>query len=200
MSERVNMKEIERGMYAFFTEDGLIDLAIGLVILGFGSLLFLDLPVFTGILGLAPLGLWYLGKRVITIPRVGIIRPGQVMERKMKGFFLSMLIVGAGVLPLFLLMKVGGQASASHTLVLFAMFLAVAISSLGLILRVTRFYFYAVFLFWAMSIGSVFSVHVAGTDLFVLSVIVAGIFIVLSGAVVLFRFLQKYPVVKSEIH
>ncbi len=200
MSEEQAMKEVESRIYAFFTEDGLIDLAIGLVILGFGALLFLDLTVFTGILGLAPLVLWYLGKRFITIPRVGIIRPGQGMERKMKGFFITMVIVGAGILPLFLLMRVGGQASASLTLLLFALLLAVAISALGLVLRVSRFYFYAVFLFWAMSLGSVFNGHVAGTDLFVLSVIVAGIFIVLSGAVVMFRFLKKYPVVKSEVY
>ena len=200
MSEREAMKEIENGIYAFFTEDGLIDLAIGLVILGFGALLFLDFPVFTGILGLGPLVLWYLGKRFITAPRVGIILPGQSIERKMKGFYTAMLIVGAGLLPLFLLMRVGGQVSTGQPLVLFALLLALAIIVLGLVLRVGRLYIYAVLLFVAMSTGAVFNVQVSDTDLFVLSVIMSGTTITLSGAVVMFRFLQKYPVVKSEAY
>jgi len=199
MSVKRPMKEIETGIYAYFTEDGLIDLAVGLVILGFGGLLFLDLPVFTGVLGVVPLGLWYLGKRCITAPRIGVIRPGQTIERKLKGFLLTMVIVGGGVLPLFLLMRSGGQSSSEYSLLLFAMILAVGLSSLGLALKVNRLYIYAIALFFAMANGSVFNRAVAGSDLFVLSVIVTGVIITLAGILILIRFMLRYPVVKEGV-
>ena len=198
MSEKMALSEIERRIYTFFTEDGLIDLAIGLVIFGFGGLLYLDLPAFTGILGVVPLGLWYMGKRFITVPRIGIIRPGHEVKSKLKGFLVTMLIVGAGVLPLFFLMSAGGQSSGYSALLLFALLLAVAISALGLVLRVNRLYYYAVILFFCMSVGALFNGAAGDLDTYVLAVMAAGIIILLSGSGVMFRFLKRYPVVKGE--
>lgn len=199
MSEKLVMKDIERRVYMFYTEDGLIDLAIGLVILGFGGLLFLDFSGFTGVLGLVPVGLWYLGKRVITMPRIGIIQPDKAMGRRLAGFLSTMVVIGAGVgVMAFLLAGTGSQLSDGHPLMMFALVLSLAISALGLVMKVGRLYFYAILVFLAFSIGEGVNGMVEGPDFFLLSVICTGIIILLTGTGVLFRFLQKYPVVNGE--
>ena len=199
MSEKLVMKDIERRVYMFYTEDGLIDLAIGLVILGFGGLLFLDFSGFTGVLGLVPVGLWYLGKRVITLPRIGTIQPDKAMGKRLAGFLSTMVVIGAAVgVMAFLLAESPSQLSDGHPLMMFALVLSLAISALGLVMKVARLYFYAILVFLALSIGEGVNGMVEGPDFFVLSVICTGIIILLTGTGVLFRFLQKYPVVNGE--
>ena len=58
MSENIDLKKIRQEVYLFYSEDGLADLAIGLMILGFGIFLLVDLPALVGLLGLLPFLVW----------------------------------------------------------------------------------------------------------------------------------------------
>ena len=79
MSLELDMNEIERRVYMIYNEDGLVDIALGLVFLGWGALLAGGPPFLTPLLGPMALGIWYFGKRMVTIPRVGLIEPGPKM-------------------------------------------------------------------------------------------------------------------------
>ena len=79
MSYELNMKEIERRAYMSYHEDGLIDIAIGFVILSWGILLVFEPKGLIALLGPIAFTIWYFGKRFITIPRIGVIDPSQKM-------------------------------------------------------------------------------------------------------------------------
>jgi hypothetical protein len=195
MTERIDLKDIRRQVYLYYAEDGLADIAVGLVIFGFGLLLLVDLPVLVGLLGLLPLLVWYVGKGSLVIPRVGSIRPGREMKERFMGFFINLAVIGAGVLALFLLGGSGaGSPFSRYSLSIFGFVVALGISSLGLLLDTPRFYFYGAVVFLAMAGGELLSRSVTTFDTFLVGVIAAGSLILVVGSIVLIRFLAKYPV------
>ena len=199
MNERINLQEIRTQIYLYYTEDGLADIALGLVILGFGLLLQLEMPAFVGTLGLAPLLLWYLGKEGLVIPRVGSIQPGQAMKKRFLGFFISLVIIGAGVFLLFLFGRGSGESFFStYSLSLFGLVLALGISSLGLLMNASRFYFYGALVFLAAAGGEFLQGTSSSYDPFLIAMISAGFIILMIGMILLVRFLKEYPIRKQE--
>ena len=199
MAEKLSLKEIRRQVYLSYSEDGLIDLAIGLVIFGFGALLMVDVPWMVGVLGVIPLLIWYLGKRYLTVPRIGTIQPGRVMKKRFVGFSVFMIAVGLGVLALFILVAVsGGSLLADHPLALFGLVLALGISALGMVMKANRLHFYALLVFASMAVGEILNKSIEVVDVYLLSVIIAGGIIIIAGGITLIGFLQKYPVVSME--
>jgi len=199
MSEQLNMKDIRRQVYLSFTEDGLIDLSIGLVILGFAAMLMADQPWMVGLLGGIPLLIWYGGKRVLTLPRIGSIQPSREMKSQVKGFTFALLIAGLGVLAFFILFAASGRSIlADHPLALFGLVLALGISALALLTKAHRLYLYAALVFAAMTIGEILNRSIETPDVFLLSVFIAGAVIIIAGIIVLNSFLRKYPVVSLD--
>lgn len=199
MSENIDLKKVRHQVYLFYSEDGLADLAIGLMILGFGIFLLVDLPALVGLLGLLPFLVWYLGKLSLVVPRVGSIQPDKKMKKSFRGFFINLCLIGVGVFTLYLLNRGTGESFfAKHPLSLFGFVLALAISSLGMILKTNRFYLYGLLVFAAMAVGELLASSITAVDPFLLSVISAGGIILLAGSFVLARFLNKYPVVSLE--
>jgi len=199
MNEKANLQEIRRQVYLYYTEDGLADISLGLVILGFGLLLLLDMPAFVGVLGLIPLLIWYLGKGSLVVPRVGSIQPGRALKKRFLGFFINLSLIGIGVLVLFLLGRGAGESFFSmYSLSIFGFVLALGISSLGLLMNAIRFYFYGMLVFIAMAGGELLMNSISAFDPFLMGVIGAGMVIVAAGLVYLTRFLGKYPVIDLE--
>jgi len=199
MTTNLNMEKIRKEVYLSYTEDGLIDLSIGLVIFGFGALLLADAPWMVGALGMLPLIILYLGKRILTVPRIGSLQPAMSVKRKLTGFLSSMFATGLGVLALFVLTsRSGGDLLSGHSLALFGLVLAFGISALGLVLKTNRLYIYAFLVFVAMAAGELLQGTITIFDTFLVAVIGAGAVILISGIIVLVRFMLKYPVVELE--
>jgi len=196
MSENINLNEIKRQIYLFYSEDGLADLAIGMMIFGFGVFLMVDLPALVGLLGLFPFLVWYLGKQSLVIPRIGSIQPNQEMKKQFVGFFFNLCLIGLGVFVLYLLNRGSDETFLNqHPLLLFGFVVALAISSLGMILKTSRFYFYGLLVFSAMAAGEFLSSSITAVDPYLVAVVSAGGIILLAGCITLVRFLKKYPVV-----
>lgn len=196
MNEQTNLQEIRRQVYLYYTEDGLADISLGLVVLGFGLLLVMEQPAFVGLLGLIPLLIWYLGKESLVIPRVGSIKPGQAMKRRFLGFLISTCLIGIGVLALILLGRGSGEAFLFRYDFLFGCVLALGISSLGLLMNAARFYLYGILVFLAVVGGGLLMGAISTFDPFLIGVISAGSIILVAGLIFLIRFLAKFPVVK----
>jgi len=195
LSEKINMNAIRRQVYLSYTEDGLVDLAIGLVIFSFAVLLMIDLAWMVGLLGGISLLIWFLGKRHLTIPRIGTIQPDKLAKKQFKGFSVSMIIMGLGVLVFFILVAgTGGNLLGDHPLALFGLVLALGISALGLMMKTNRLHFYATLVFASMAIGVIMNKSIETMDVYLLSVLAAGGIILVAGSIVLIGFLQKYPV------
>ena len=109
MSYELNMKEIERQVYLSYSEDGLVDIAIGVVITAWGLMLTQEPSGLIGLLGLLGMGVWYFGKRLITIPRSGMIEPSPKMERKLSNLAIFLVVLGLVVFAGILLNRAAGS-------------------------------------------------------------------------------------------
>lgn len=199
MSYELDMKEIERKTYMSYSEDGLVDVAIGTVILLWGVLLVVEPSGLIALLGPLALGIWYLGKRFITIPRIGMIQPNQKMERKMRNLAIFLVVLGAIAFGGILTGRIVGYAfSSGYSLGILGLVLAGGISVLAYLLNAARLYVYAALIFIAFAGGEILSASITAFDAFAFSVILAGALILLSGLVVLVRFLRKYPLPALE--
>ncbi len=150
MSFDLDVKEIERRAYMSYSEDGLVDIAIGFVFLGWGVLLVDKLPGLFALLGPIAWAIWYLGKRFLTVPRIGIIEPSQRMENRMRNLSITLIILGLTALAGALL-AVGRDGSflADYSLGLLGLVFAAGICLVAFLLAANRLYAYAMMLFVA---------------------------------------------------
>ena len=162
-------------------------------------LLVVELPFLIIMLGPIALALWYLGKRFITIPRTGIIEPGQKMGNRLKNLTVSLLALGVIALAGVLLGVMGGGAPlANYALGIIGLVCSAGICLAAYLLDANRLYVYAALLFVAFAGGEALAEIVTSFDAFALAVILAGALILLSGLVVLVRFLRKYRLPEKD--
>jgi hypothetical protein len=194
MSYELNMKEIERQVYLSYSEDGLVDIAIGVVITAWGLMLTQEPSGLIGLLGLLGMGVWYFGKRLITIPRIGVIEPSPKMERKLSNLAIFLVVLGLVVFAGILLSRAAGSLVISdYSLAILGLVLAGGVALVAYLLNAARIYLYAVILFASFAGGEILAKSVTTFDAFALSVIIGGALILLSGIIVLVRFMRKYP-------
>ena len=194
MSYELDMKEIERQVYLSYSEDGLVDIAIGVVITAWGLMLTQEPTGLIGLLGLLGLGIWYIGKRLITIPRIGVIQPGMKMQRRLTDLAIFLVVLGLLVLLGFLLARgTGGLVISDFSLTVLGLVLATGVTLLAYRLNAGRLYIYAVILLISFAGGEMLGKSITSFDAFAFSVIIGGGLIRLSGLIVLARFMRKYP-------
>lgn len=195
----LDMKEIERKAYMTLSEDGIVDIAIGCVFLGWGLLLAVGTSGLIGLLAPLALGVWYVGKRTLTVPRVGLVIPSKKMASKLKNYTTLLLVFGLFLLTGVIIWQLsGGSSIQEHSLGLLGLVIGVGISIVGFLLQANRLYVYAALLFATFGIGEALNPSVPSMDTFLISVIVTGGIIILSGLVVLIRFLRTYPLPIKE--
>ncbi len=200
MSLDVNMKDIERKIYMVYHEDGLVDIAIGLVFLGWGVLLAVGPPFLIVLLGPIALLIYYFGKRDVSVPRVGIIEPGRKTANRMLSLFIALIGLGLlALVSLILLSQLGPGSLEEYSLALVGLIVAGGVCLLGYLLQAIRLYVYAVLLFVAFTAGEYLTGSVTVVDPFLLSVIIAGLVILASGVLVLIRFIRRYPLPSEEV-
>ena len=194
MSYELNMKEIERQVYLSYSEDGLVDIAIGSVITTWGLMLTQKPTGLIGLIGLLGLGIWYIGKRLITIPRIGVIDPHPKMERRLTNLAIFLVVLGllvfAGVV---LTLSNGSSLISDFSLTIVGLVIAGGVALLAYMLNASRIYIYSIVLFASFAAGELLTRSITSFDAFALSVIIGGGLILLSGLIVLVRFMRKYP-------
>lgn len=200
MSLDLDLKEIERKVYMSYSEDGLIDIAIGLVFLAWGISLVIGPSGLIGILPLLGLAVWYLGKRYLTVPRIGMIVPNQKFENRTRNLTLFLLILGMLVLTVAIIgIANKGNLLVVYSLVLLGLVVAGGICVIALLLKANRLFIYAIALFVAFAGGDILDRYAADVDAFAASIILVSTLILLAGFVVLARFLRQYPLPEEEV-
>jgi len=207
MTQDLNLKALERRAWRSFYQDGLWDIALGMILLAFSAGAFLDrtglssgkrMTVFMLIEAIG-IGFMWFGKRYITMPRIGRVKFSK--ERTQKRTII-ILVLGFSVLLGVVLYVVAVRAvSGSGTGILASGMMpllwfvncAIVFSALAYLLDFTRLYF----------IGAVFAITVPVDDLLRrttevdVSYLVFGIpgLIVLGvGIGILIHFLKTYSV------
>jgi hypothetical protein len=89
MESTVDLKSIERRAYRFTFQDGILDITLGLLMLGFSLASIFDdnkpiRLIITALIVIIPLTVFILCKRRITIPRIGFVKFGPKRKAKRK--------------------------------------------------------------------------------------------------------------------
>jgi hypothetical protein len=199
MSQNTHLKEIERKANQYHG-DGLIDIAIGFVILLAGIAEILDWTAFGGIWVVLWLLIMMSVKKSITVPRMRYIDFTPKAQWKVKLVIVTIVLAVAVLFTLGLVVFTKNEALPSWLtawlkeysgLVWPAALVGVA-WLIALATGVKRLYAYAALAVIAFAGGYWFNLD------FPLLFTVLGAVIVLSGMVVLVQFLRKYPIPKDK--
>ena len=207
MSDYIDLKKLERKAFTSIFQDGFFDIYLGILFLGIGLLISLpeSIPriltygLFALIIGFGLL-LFFVGKKLITVPRTGIIKIGKKRKAKKKKFvlilILMMIITGIFyVLTSFDLIPFEAYVSA----IVFGFFFAIPISLLANLLRIDRFYIHATLGGLSFFISEL-SYSLLGNFFYsFLAYLISGSVICATGIVFLYKFVQKYPVQTEEM-
>lgn len=194
MATELDLKQVERKMYLSYQEDGLIDIALGIVVLGFGLTMLVGSFLLL-ILAWISVALVWPAKRLLTYPRLGHVRFTPERRRKLSAGVLGLFLLGIVALLLVVTVSVvpretslsSGPWYLNPQGLLLGLLMAMLPILIAVFFRVRRFFVYAlvVFLPWLAS----FSIPLQPE----LPVVLAAGIILLSGIGLLTRFLRQFP-------
>lgn len=188
MSQNINLKEIERKSWTSYFQDGFWDILMGLLMLGTGfNILFDETVWYIAIFSLALLIL-IVGRRLITIPRVGRVKFGPERRIKQKKVFIVLaisLIVGSAIsfIPLS-----GVEPSKIVVAAVAGVWIILIFSLVAYFMDFRRLYAYGLLFAISMALANALD-DLIPTILF----FVSGSIALLVGLIVLIRFIRKYP-------
>ncbi len=206
MTDIIDLKKLERKAFTSIFQDGFFDIYFGILFIGIGLLISLTetLPriLVYGLFGtiiVLDLVLFLGGKRLLTVPRIGIIKIGQKRKAKKMKFVLIltvvMLITGIFyILTTLDLIPFEEYVSAF----VFGVFFAVPISLLAHFLGMDRFYIHAILGGLSFFISELSLSLTSNVFYSFLAFLITGIIISATGIVFLYKFVQKYPVQNEE--
>ena len=215
MSEKIDLKDLERKAFRSTFQDGLWDIFLGMLLLnmGGGTLLggteasvlwsMVVLTLFAG----AVLILFWAGKKFITTPRIGSVKFGAQRKGKLKRVRLA-LFVSVLLGALMALWGVGSRIAGVPYMIarlplpayVWAAQCVVVFSLAAYFMDVTRFYLYGVLYALAFPLGVVLAENtsLSGSVSMAITFGLAGGPMVLVGVVLFFRFLRRYPVAAQQ--
>jgi hypothetical protein len=200
MSQNTHLKEIE-GKANLYHGDGLIDIAIGLGILIFAIAMILDQVAFTGAWIVLLLPTLRSVKKSLTVPRLRYtdFRPAPNARWKVKLVIVTVAGVVALLFTLGLVVFAGNETIPALTawireygLVVVGVLLAGLLSLIAWATGAKRVYAYAATAVITFASGYWFDLELP------LYLTVLAAIILLSGMVVLVRFMRKYPIPKDK--
>jgi hypothetical protein len=215
MSQSLDLKELEHLAFRRTYQDGLYDIYLGGMFISFAAFAFTVFPgsvpqSFTTLLylvlgiGLSGLVFW-LGKKYITLPRIGLVNFGPARRKRKKDLILALgAIVAVQVLVLLLqfsylqspavqewLAPVLGQADKSNLMIAFVavIFVAPGVLLIAYKADIPRGYYHAVVM--ALAVFLMILLDQAWW------MALGGVLILLPGLVLFVLFLQHYPLEKN---
>lgn len=207
MTQKNSLREIEKKTYMSYHQDGLLDIFIGIYVLLFGiGILLLTMTDFStwfiipAIFPAIMIPIWLSAKKRITMPRIGYVKFGVRGANKMMALFLGLMVAGLGV---FMVFGLGASMGEGWALILRDFFISnsmiiigigsLAISSLfAYTMGLKRLYGYGLLIFVLFFTGYFITIP------FEYLLVTIGFVIVVSGFVLLMRFIRKYPLPQGD--
>jgi hypothetical protein len=180
-----------------YHQDGLLDIFVGVFILGYGVGIFMDIMEFgfgsimPAILIAVILPLWIVAKRKITMPRIGFVKFGPRGSNKLFAILLGLAVAGLGVFFAFTLFQ-GGRSPWLDVIfqngMLIVGFGSLAVCILfGYSMGLKRLYAYGLLALISLVIG-----HFTGI-FFAYILMALGTTVMVTGFALLISFVKKYP-------
>ncbi len=205
MIEKIDLKKIEKQTYQFTFTDGLYDMA-------YGSLLFfiaiapilreILYPSYIIFLILPASLILILGKRFITIPRIGIVKFNQNRTKSQHKLMLLIAILVPITIIMVILtflgiynIRVGGYIVP----VAAGLFALSLLSLIAYIMEYSHFYLYAVSIGLGIPLAELLEPLFGEPLDYIFSFGISGTLILIYGIITLIKFIKKYPIPNEEI-
>ena len=205
MAEKLDLKEIEKKAWRSTYQDGLWDIYMGLLVIGFALIFYLNflgleepqIIIFLCCWNIIPICILSFGKKYITPKRIGSVKFGE-KRKKTKKRLTYFLTVNVFILLLFSVLTPLGlfeliPLEGLMVPLILGLFITIPLSIVAYFLDFSRLYVYSIFFGLGYLLSELFY-PLVGTPLdFLLSFGVPGIIITLIGLYFLICFLKKYP-------
>ncbi len=199
MSQEKRFKQLERMAYLSYQQDGIIDLLVGWATLAFGLNIAMDASIWT-FLGWMPILFYVPLKNRITVPRLGYVKfdlnrggPGKKIITFLIFGFLVLSVLGIVV---FLLSNRPPSPVIAwireYTLLFYGLVGVIGFGLAGLISGIRRLFLYALLSLLFMGGG-----QLIGVEDYISFLLLGGSILVV-GAVLLTRFIRRYPITVEE--
>ena len=196
MSQEKDFKKLQQKTYQSYHQDGLIDIIIGLAIIGFGLNMAFDNAVFS-FMGWLPIIFYVPFKNRLTVPRIGYVKFSASNKIVFGLVFGGLLVLLLGV---FVFVLSGRNAFSldlqawlrQYYMLLFGGVAALCFLGAGLLTGITRLYMYAFLFLLIFAVGTWLNLHPSWYVLFTGSLIEA------VGLWMMVRFLRRYPLPEQE--
>jgi hypothetical protein len=192
MSQEQDFKKLQQRTYQSYHQDGLIDIIIGLAIIGYGLMLAFDSSVFI-FMGWMPIIFYMPLKNRLTVPRIGYVKFTSSNTKIGIAAAIVLLVILLGIF-IFLVAgpnNISPQLStwlSQYYLLLLGGISALCFAGAALLTRITRFYIYALLILFTFSAGTWLGIQPP------IIVIATGALIEVVGVWLLVRFLRNYPI------
>jgi len=205
MIKKIDLKKIEKQTYQFTFTDGLYDMA-------YGSLLFfiaiapilreILYPSYIIFLILPASLILILGKRFITIPRIGIVKFNQNRTKSQHKLMLLIAILVPITIIMVILtflgiynIRVGGYIVPVGA----GLFALSLLSLIAYIMEYSHFYLYAVSIGLGIPLAELLEPLFGEPLDYIFSFGISGTLILIYGIITLIKFIKKYPIPNEEI-
>jgi len=201
MTQNLNLKDIEKKVYMSYHQNGILDISLGLLILLFGIAMYIHLIAFVSLIPILVMGIGYLAKKFITIPRISYVNFSNARKakeiRKMSFWLvLGIVVFGAVLIGLTKRNILPGLDSVlqAYPLLALAVIFSLLIITAALMFGSDHLYYYpALVLIVLVPCQSIYASEPH-------RVIFVGALILLCGLLIFIRFLHRYPLPEKEVY
>ena len=195
MSDKINLRNLERQAYLSYHQDGVLDIFIGLSILLFGAWILADMAYLAGAFAAVFTPIYAQVKKQVTVPRLGFVKFGPNRTAKTQKTVLVLVLVGVmaflpGVL-LFATTEMGILAPIrlliDYGMIVIGVAGAAVLSVVAYLSELRRLYVYAALVLTLFVSGHFLT---APLPYYLMTL---GTIILLSGLYLLITFQRKYP-------
>ena len=207
MTEKLSLKDLERGLFRDSIQDGILDIQIGLMLLMFVLPIYLSPKLGDFWSSVVFLPLWFFVifglrayRKKVVQPRVGTIKYGTYRKKKLIKLNIIILAVNLlalllGLFSFFNFSRLSGWAPTAG----FSMIMLVGFSLAGYMLEMPRLYLYAILISAGPVVGEyLYRNFGASHHGFPITFGFLSAALVITGLIILVRLLRKYPPQEKE--
>jgi hypothetical protein len=192
MNESLDLGKIERRAFSSYMQDGFWDIFIGFLLLGYGLRIYTDNVLFT-LLIFVGIGIFILGRRYITLPRLGVARFGAQRQRRHIFLLVTILVAVLFTVALWILYAMDLLLSTNIVDIGISLVIAVIFGMIAYYMGSVRIFIYGLVL-----ASMTFLVGNMDDELASLISIAFGVVILIVGIVLMVLFIKRYPMKKEN--
>ncbi len=206
MPPKIDLKTIEKKAWTTYFQDGLLDIVLGSLLLvsvlsstlsEIGVSDVVRISIYVPLMFLCP-AIYALGKKYITVPRLGFVKFGPKRKARSKKMFIGLVITQLILLIILVLSITKAVDLGVAGSILVTLNVLVALCLLAYYLDYPRMYLFAMLFAMSEPIHYYLKNHTSVTHIGSIAYGIPGGIILLIGIVTFIRFLKRYPSTSRE--